>query len=345
MNHSDAVPESITTTMVYMVDDKTRGHFFFTEKPRSFFEKFTDWASGYMPWKDHSGSYTDVKVQVQNGRNKQFDFDTHSFSFAKWKTELSYSDFCEMDKNEEIKSKYYKEMKKYATEVLGADYADVLHHQLRNSKIAEESNKNPAHGKFANYATAGIHTDASPSSADDLYYYMYKDKPEIASDDSNKRYLYFNIWRSIDSENPIKNHHLAVCDQTSVVSPEDFMFRDLWMRGPEGGPIPWYKVPQYTLNVRHFENHKWYYFPDMVKDEIICFKQADSDYRNKGRMTFHCAVEDPNASVNDPPRQSIEARLFCVFKNQDINTVPEKSVYGGYEKSKFYEEAAKSKNV
>ena len=63
----------------------------------------------------------------------------------------------------------------------------------------------------------------------------------------------------------------------------------------------------------------------MVKDEVICFKQADSDFRNSGRMTFHCSVEDPSVdAATAPARQSIEARLFCVFGGQDIKTVPEK---------------------
>merc|ERR1719334_891024 len=114
---------------------------------------------------------------------------------------------------------------------------------------------------------------------------------EIKSDPSNKRFLYFNIWRSIDDDHPIMDHHLAVCDERSVAGPEDYITRDLFMRAPPGSPISWYKVPQYTLNVRHASKHKWYYFPKMEKDEIICFKQADSDFSKTGRMAFHCAIK------------------------------------------------------
>merc|ERR1712226_1293812 len=164
MDHFDVIPESITTKMVYMVDDKTRGHIFFNEKPRTFFEKLSGWAAGVWPWAESCGKYTDVDVTVMSGRGKEFDFDKHSFSFTKWATKLSYDDFCKMDEDAEIKSKYYDEMKSYATDVLGAKHVEVMHHQLRNAKIAG-SNENPQFGKFANYATAGIHTDASPSSA------------------------------------------------------------------------------------------------------------------------------------------------------------------------------------
>jgi len=82
----------------------------------------------------------------------------------------------------------------------------------------------------------------------------------------------------------------------------------------------------------------------MVKDEVICFKQADSDFRNDGRMTFHCSVEDPSADVDAPVRQSIEARLFCVFDGQDVETVPDKCPYTSYEDSKVMDQE-KSKNV
>lgn len=319
--------------MTYMVDDKTRAHTFFIEKPRSVFEKITGLLRG-MPYTENSGKYTDVDVKVLNGREQIFEMSKNSFTFGKWETKLSHDDFCKLDEDETIKSKYYDEMKKYATEVLGASYVDVIHHQLRNSKIASE-NDNAAHGKFASYATAGIHTDSSPSGSDDVYTYVYKNKPEVEALIGNKRYLYFNIWRSIDEQNPIKNNHLAVCDETSLSSPEDYMFRDLWMRAPKSSPIPWYKIPQYTLNVRNYLRHKWYYFPDMVKDEVICFKQADSDFRNSGRMTFHCSVEDPSVDVDAPVRQSIEARLFCVFDGQDIETVPDKCPHVSYENSTF----------
>ena len=152
--------------MRYMVDDKTRAHFFFTPKPRSLFEKITGLLKG-MPFTENSGKYAYVDVKVSNGREKNFEMDKNSFTFGKWETKLTNHDFCRLDEDETIKSKYYDELKKYATDVLGASYVEVIHHQLRNSKFASK-NDNSGDGKFAGYATSGIHTDSSPSGSDDI---------------------------------------------------------------------------------------------------------------------------------------------------------------------------------
>ena len=272
--------------------------------------------SGKFKWSKHPivlhKEYKDVQVQVHNGRNKEFELDTHGFCFTKWKTELSFNDFYEIDNDHEIRNKFFEEMERYAIETLDADYAQVYHYRMRDAKHGQNTptkEKTRNRTRFSGPSTF-VHVDQTMSTADNKYFEFIKDHPEVAADSSNKRYLLFNIWRNIDSENPVKNHHLALCHQNSVdAGPENFL-----LTANKKG---------HELNVRSSQNHKWYYFPAMVRDEIVCHKQADSDFRVKARMCFHTAVEDPSASENDPPRQSIEARIICVFKNQDMNTVPE----------------------
>ena len=63
----------------------------------------------------------------------------------------------------------------------------------------------------------------------------------------------------------------------------------------------------------------------MHKNEVLLFKQADSDYRKPSRISFHMAVADPAAKNIQPPppaRQSIETRLMCWFLDEDVDTVP-----------------------
>ena len=82
----------------------------------------------------------------------------------------------------------------------------------------------------------------------------------------------------------------------------------------------------------------------MKKDEVILFKQWDSDTTLKGllfvyclhsswllftynvclhfqtgRLCFHTAFQDPNAPDDIPPRQSIEARGICFFPGKVIS--------------------------
>jgi len=67
----------------------------------------------------------------------------------------------------------------------------------------------------------------------------------------------------------------------------------------------------------------WYYFPDMVKDEVILLKQWDSDGgvangtsdAAAGRATFalHSAFADPRSGAAARDRESIETRLVVVY--------------------------------
>ena len=51
----------------------------------------------------------------------------------------------------------------------------------------------------------------------------------------------------------------------------------------------------------------------MKKNEVILFKQWDSDPTLTGRVTFHTAFADPSAPADAPTRQSIEVRAIAFF--------------------------------
>ena len=51
----------------------------------------------------------------------------------------------------------------------------------------------------------------------------------------------------------------------------------------------------------------------MKKNEVILFKQWDSDPTLSGRITFHTAFSDPAAPPDAPTRQSIEVRAIAFF--------------------------------
>ena len=106
------------------------------------------------------------------------------------------------------------------------------------------------------------------------------------------RFLYINAWRSI-SDTPIGDNHLAVCDQTSLVKPDDYITADLFMAAPGSGA----HIQQYRLSDRNSNQHRWYYFSKMKKDDIILYKQYDSDTTLSGRLCFHTAFKDPMHQV------------------------------------------------
>ena len=127
------------------------------------------------------------------------------------------------------------------------------------------------------------------------------------------RFVYINAWRNITTD-PTENNHLAVCDETSLVAPDDYLASDLFMPGA--------RLMQYGLNDHNAAKHRWYYFPKMQMDEVLLFKQFDSDTALPGRMTFHTAFVDPTVRPDAPERQSIEGRAFLFFPDFAPNTCP-----------------------
>jgi len=309
------------------VDDKTRHWLYFRQNPRTDEER-----SQSIHKTDIGGATTFVQAKVHNGRSKsksndELTLDDASFELVDCPTALSTEDFYALQdmshpKCDELKEKYYKEVADFVKRTVGCDEVVVFHHQVRSSKGGNGVQP---------YAGGVPHTDSSPVSADELAMQMMSmSEPNEGHDDKNdedaeepnnskkyKRYMYLNLWRNISDDHPIENDHLAVLDERTTVKPDDYIAKDLFMDGS-------YSSVQYNLNARHASNHKWYYFPNMVKSEAILFKQMDSDWTKSGRICFHMSVNDANVKTETTPRESIEARMFCYWKEPDsgVDSMP-----------------------
>ncbi len=127
------------------------------------------------------------------------------------------------------------------------------------------------------------------------------------------RYAIINAWRNIATA-PIQDSHLAVCDARSVIAPDDFVPFDI---------VSATEVSEtYHLDPGQHNFHKWYYYPNMRKQEILLFMQYDSNPMTKTRYAFHTAVRSPHAAPNAPPRESIECRCIAFFPDHTPNTIP-----------------------
>ena len=70
-----------------------------------------------------------------------------------------------------------------------------------------------------------------------------------------------------------------------------------------------------TVNSSHLNNQKELIITSESTKETIMFAKYLKD-KGVVKYTPHGAFELPSQSDNDPPRESIEARIFLVFKNQ-----------------------------
>ena len=82
-----------------------------------------------------------------------------------------------------------------------------------------------------------------------------------------------------------------------------------------------------NLMLHHNSNHRWYYISDQMPEELLAFRQVDSD-GNTGRFTLldfnsitYLIAGVPHGSFRLPlstnekvsPRESVEARVIAYF--------------------------------
>jgi hypothetical protein len=136
---------------------------------------------------------------------------------------------------------------------------------------------------------------------------------EELKDLEGKRYVFINVWRNI-TDFPVEDMPLALCDAQSFTEEDLVVFE---LRYPDRTGENYF--------VKHNPNHKWIYYPQIVKDEAILLKVWDSHGEtaladNKDEVdripatfSFHTAFSDDNAPADCHKRESIECRLIAVY--------------------------------
>src|SRR3990172_612839 len=65
-----------------------------------------------------------------------------------------------------------------------------------------------------------------------------------------------------------------------------------------------------TYSVSHNPEHRWSYFSQMTRDEVLLFKCYDSAEDGRARYGAHSAFDFPTPTSAIPTRESVEARLL-----------------------------------
>jgi hypothetical protein len=119
------------------------------------------------------------------------------------------------------------------------------------------------------------------------------------------RFAHYNVWRAISG--PPQDVPLALCDARSV-RPGDLIPAEAVFDEP--GKPEWSFE---GLIVAHNPAHRWYWFPDLVRDEAILFKTFDSDPA-RAHCVPHVAFDHPCCPADAPPRVSIEMRAVAYWE-------------------------------
>lgn len=277
MHHTSASIEPVATTLEFLASGARRPVTYMLAPP------------GGHAWE--TGEYASMPVFVRDGRGRvdtpQLDRDGFELRHAP----TAMSGFAERETIERV---YYPEMSELALEASGASGAIVFDHLVRRRAPGTKTPFGARDGKLPGAATR-VHCDFTPASAHRRLA-LELEKLSIAH---VARFAIINLWRS--TYLPVLDAPLAVCDARTVHS-SDLVAADI-VYPTRTGEI---------FEVLYNPAHAWTYFHAMQFDEVLLFKQYDSQ-DGLARYTPHAAFVHPATPEGTPPRESIEIRCLLIY--------------------------------
>ena len=193
---------------------------------------------------------------------------------------------------ETVQARYDAEITEQVLSASGATKALVFDHTLRSDSRGirgERMTREPA---------TVIHNDYTDASAAKRLRDLLPAKEAEAR--LQGRFAIINVWRSIAG--PVLTNPLACCDATSIETTDLLASeRRAQDRIGELELVCWNPA------------HRWYYFPEMIREEVLLIKTFDSAKDGRARRSIHTAFSNPLAPPDAPPRESIESRLLVFF--------------------------------
>ena len=239
-------------------------------------------------------------MTIRNARTAATPFTLADNGFCLAEHRSAIADFRDQA---ETAAHYPVEVADVAKMLTGCDFVIPMGGQLRSPVISGPGIQPPA---------AEAHVDFDTQSArriaDALYAKAMPDGPGF------DRFIAFSLWRTFSP--PPQDWPLALCDYASVddsegtpnvkVDVDEIPTGDALFAPIEGED----RMAAATI-FRHSPDHRWWYFPDMTRDEVIFITFHDSDHSHAWRAP-HTAFHDVRrAGAN--VRESLEFRAVAYF--------------------------------
>ena len=261
----------------------------------------------------NTGKYEVHKVRIRNARpfRKELTLDRCGFQLFDHKSAVK--NFYD---NDEVGAIYPQEVVEAVKKWTGATNVAAGGWMVRNSGDLSKFDKpraGYAHHGGVQPPAAEAHVDYLPEVADRNAKTTYE--RHFPNGPGYKRFIAGSYWRAFSA--PPQDMPLAVCDGSSVRADEGirnvlFVVDKIPSEAEMLGPMPDEASKPAAAIFRYNPNHRWWYFPDMTRDEVLFFKFHDSD-RSVAWRTPHTAFRDPSVHT-DHPRESVELRLIAFFE-------------------------------
>jgi hypothetical protein len=207
--------------------------------------------------------------------------------FALKEQRSAVQDFWDDD---EVRRVYYPEAERFLLDVTGASRIFIFDHLQRRRVPGQEDRSRSGPRQPATRVHVDHTARSGPQRVRDL---MGEEAEELLKG----RVQVINMWRPI--RGPLRDAPLAVCDSRTV-APDDLVPSDLVYRDRTGE----------TYSVRYNPSHRWFYVPEMQRDEALLLKIADTRTDISARFMPHTAFTDPTTPPDAFPRESIELRTL-----------------------------------
>lgn len=261
----------------------------------------------------NTGEYRDYEAVVRDGMpiRDHFAFDTHGFMIGKGPSAVE--DFWN---REEVEDKYHAEAARIIRSLTGADRVATQGWMIRTSADlstrAQEKTENYQHAGGIQPPAGEAHVDYNTHTAHKAAARMHEQR--FGSRDGYRRFCCVSLWRAF-SPGP-QDWPLAVCDGRSVADGEGvsntlFVVDEFPVGEALTAPVEGEDQMIAATIFRHNPAHRWWYFSNMERDDVLLFKFHDSDHARTWRCP-HTAFHDtslPNAQI----RASIELRAVAYW--------------------------------
>ena len=257
--------------------------------------------------------------------------DVNGFELLESPLEAGDIDFLNHD---EVVGRYYPQCASIVREASAARHVAAFDHNVRSAFGNRSGRRSeggqpvqpPIHLVHGDYTLASgpqrLRDLARPPTGNDTYRTRLPEGATLLDETSVTRTLeagrfaIINLWRNISRE-PVAVHPLALCDATSV-HPDDLVVFEVHYADRIGE----------NYFAKHSDEHRWYFYPALTRDEPLLIKQWDSAggmARSKGAnadaaspdspctFSFHSAFEDPMTAPDAPDRWSIEVRCVVLY--------------------------------
>jgi hypothetical protein len=236
-----------------------------------------------------------VTVSDMRAAGGGFSLDREGFTLADAPTTVR--DFYDSD---EVTGRYVTEARELVRILTGCTATALL-----NTPVVRVSGRLGSRAAGTTFTGDFAHADFSAPAAELM---LRRTLPAgEAAERLRRRYSVFNVWRTFSG--PPQDVPLALCDTRSV-APQDKQYCGITMKMATGDVLTWENITYY-----HSKAHRWWYCPDMTRDEAYVFRSFDSAPGHAEQVP-HSAFVNESCPASAPPRASIEVRVFAFYADQ-----------------------------